>query len=608
MEVIRRRFSFALAAFAVIASLCSLVWFIAVPSPAERFKADLKREITKTQPDTQSILFFRQYGITQFRRSPKASYAIFARVEDQGQPVMHLYDRQSGGVQRLSDAAGLAFDPAVTDSGHQVYALHEDSISLSRLFLDGNEIGSRKGLYKSVIIKDSFVVAHFLEVSVDKNYIYTYDIVDKKEQYIGIDFYVESFAQDGGNRLLMQGVRVQSFGNQVYSYDLVTHQITQISKNAGQCFFRFTYAALVDDLDCFDVEQRSERLRYLAERRLMSWDPALALACSNNYLGRLSWHVAYRIAALAKFPHLFAANYPLSQVLQRATECLLTAGEGRNGVVLGWPTKKYSIKKTQTLSLLVDDAAVLYALLVVARNDLENKGQTDRIIALARALHRRYETDYLPGQGSYRFAKGVHFWADGVKLPFNMQNLYGLALIELYRLTHDDIFGQRVKELSGSFRQSWIKNEKDAALWHYWPEEFYRGWTKDSGISTNTPERAPSEDKLLEDLPHAGINMKFMLEVRKQFGPASLEQAEYVMLKRTLENVRAGEVYSRFISGDTSYTKPSTRFLPSFDGWIELGDDRLRTEISGGLPAWAPPFDDDVLPAYLGTLDQIFPE
>ena len=44
--------------------------------------------------------------------------------------------------------------------------------------------------------------------------------------------------------------------------------------------------------------------------------------------------------------------------------------------------------------------------------------------------------------------KGIPFWADGVWLPFNMQNMWGLCLIELYKATADNKYRFRALKLA----------------------------------------------------------------------------------------------------------------------------------------------------------------
>ena len=49
----------------------------------------------------------------------------------------------------------------------------------------------------------------------------------------------------------------------------------------------------------------------------------------------------------------------------------------------------------------------------------------------------------------------------------------------------------------------------------------------------------------------------------------------------------------------------SSRYIPGFGGWVELRDDKLHEQVSGGLPAYVPFVDGDNKLAYITVLDRI---
>ena len=128
--------------------------------PADDLAAGLGRELAKDRPDTRSILFFQKYGITQLQRSPDGRHAVFAQVVDRAQPAMQVFDAMSGETDRVTDGASFVFDPAVNERGDHVYALYEKSVTVSKLFLNGQQIGSRDGLYKVPVFAGDLLVAH----------------------------------------------------------------------------------------------------------------------------------------------------------------------------------------------------------------------------------------------------------------------------------------------------------------------------------------------------------------------------------------------------------------------------------------------------------------
>lgn len=600
-----------------IARLIAVVFFIYLPfiylpftagTFAKSLSAGLRQELSKYQSDTQSILFFQKYGITQFRRSPQALYGLFARVEKGAQPVMNLFDARSGKISVLGGGTAIAFDPAVNDRGDYAFALLTSSVSESRLFVNHAEVGSRKGLYKSLFLTSKELLAHYYVAKEDKNYIYSYNLKGKVESYLEVDFYVESFGSKKGGNTLVQGVSVASFRNRIFQYDPVANRIHPYPAGDGLCYFGFSYDGGVDRFSCFAEAARAERLHFLLNRQLLSWDPAVALACSNNELGRLSWHVAYRMAAMAKFSRQLDSDYPLKRVMEGAVECLLSSAKTGQGANFGWPASKYSFKPGQPLSLLANNAIVVDAMLGAAQAGMVSPAQTQNIVGLAESLFERHESDYLGADRGYRFSKGISFWADGIVMPFNQQNILGSVLLKLFDLTGEDKYKQRAGQLASFFRRFWVIGGSDGVMWHYWPEEFYRGWSPNDALSSNTPSRDATEDTVFEDTSHAGLNIEFVVEFRRRFGDDPFSTADIEALGRTLRKLRIGDAYSFFLSGDATVYPVSTRWIPVLGGWLSLADDRLLTQIASGLPAVLPRFEGDPFAAYLAALDRIAPK
>ena len=401
--------------------------------------------------------------------------------------------------------------------------------------------------------------------------------------------------------MLVQGVPATVFENRIYEYNPSMQEMRPWDVGDRACFFDVRYDGSADELECFADDEDEARLRFLAARELLNTDPAFALACSGNELARISWFVTYQLNAVSQFADRIDKAYPLGQMVDGAIDCILASGEAASG----WPTTKYSVEDGKPLSLLVDDAMILQALLSVARSGLASESQVERITTLARTVYDRHESDWMEQAGGYRFTRGISFSWDGVVMPFNQQNVFGLALLDLYDLTGEDRFKDRALRLAASFRQSWEITKDSAALWHYWPADFYKGWTEADGLSVNTPSRKPSKDVLYEDNSHAGINVDFALTVRDRFdqGPFSSEDINF--LRNTLDNFRIDGLYSLYISGDTTYFRPSTRFIPAFGGWTRLKDTKLKEQISKGLPKPRPYFENSYLHTYLAALDQL---
>jgi hypothetical protein len=286
-------------------------------------------------------------------------------------------------------------------------------------------------------------------------------------------------------------------------------------------------------------------------------------------------------------------NILLESIIRNSVENLLNSAYAAS-----WPTKKYSISRTTELSLLVDDATISYALLkacnsgVVTSNDLIKK-----IVILGNELFEKSEQEFDNDYGCYKVRRGIEYTYDGVVLPFNQQNAFGLVLLELYASTGDNRYRERATELAVSFKSEFEYTDNDRLICHYCPRVFYHGWTNNDNISNNMPNKAIQVDVLYEDMSHAAWNIAFILRFMEVFKNNDIfVYQDIIALKKTLEGTRYGIEYSRFMSGDVVYQQPQIRFRPYF-AWTKLNDVFLKEQYARGVPFYYPFFDS---PSFIG--------
>lgn len=86
-------------------------------------------------------------------------------------------------------------------------------------------------------------------------------------------------------------------------------------------------------------------------------------------------------------------------------------------------------------------------------------------------------------------------------------------MVEGFFLTNDIKYKNRAIFLMRNFINEFVWDGSNL-LWHYWPQFFYDGWSKNSNLSKNTPYKEKTVDTFYEDLSHAAINVlaihKFM--------------------------------------------------------------------------------------------------
>lgn len=560
----------------------------------------------------QNVCYYESYSSTNQNNS------IYTIVEKSKAP--HVFINLSGKEERLINSANIEFNPVVNNNGDYAYAVHEDSTAESYIVLNGKAISETvetKGLYKILEISEKDLVFIYERLYDDKSFICIYDLEKNSLKRQLIPFYVQKIRFIDSENILMQAYEVNSSSMNIYLYNLHKEELKPILTSEQDELIREVAFDKYFTIDVVSGDLNS-KLLFNAYYMLSNYQADEPFSNSNNFLGRLSWNQSYRLEALIK---LWKLNND-EQVKAKTNSIVENIMANRNGEIgiensfnpsFLWASKKYSIDKQTPISLMVCDSKIMYPLLLAVNQDLiEDAGLADEIIESAKQMHEYYEPYYDTKENMYIFPKGIAFWADGIWLPFNQQNTYGLVLIELYKATNEEKYKNRCIELAGKIKSEFVYKDGQYLAWHYWPELFYQGWTKQDGLSINTPEREPQIDCLYEDTSHAGINVKFILEFKDCFGDLVFTDNDIDMLKNTFEHkiITGKEPFalSGFISGDIDYQKPSFRFLPNY-GWTQLKIERMFSIYVNLLPLILPDFDQQsVVIAYLNLIDEINPK
>ncbi|NLC69618.1 MAG: hypothetical protein GX754_12745 [Clostridiaceae bacterium] len=559
----------------------------------------------------QNLLYYESYSSTNQNNS------IYTIAEKSRTPQVFI--NLSGEKERLTDSAHIEFNPVVNNNGDYAYAVHEYSTAESYIVLNGQIIAGTieaKGLYKILEIDEKNLVFIYERLYDDKSFICIYDLERNSLKRKLIPFYVQKMKFINSENILLQAFNTNNMSMDIYLYNLYNDDLTPLLNSKQDeildevCFDKyFTIDTVSGDLDA--------KLLLNAYYMLFNYQENEPFSNSNNFLGRLSWNQSYRLEALIQLWNL-NNDEQIKTKINSVVENIMVNSNGEIGIEdrynpsFLWASKKYSIDKQTPISLMVDDAKIIYPMLLAVNQGLiEDAGLADRIVENAKKMHKYYEPYYNTKENMYIFPKGIAFWADGIWMPFNQQNVYGLVLIELYKATDDELYKDRCVELAEKFKSEFVYKDGQYLAWHYWPELLYQGWTKQDGLSINTPEQEPQIDCLYEDTSHAGINVKFILEFKDCFGDLVFTGNDINMLKNTFEDkIITGKepfAFSRFMSGDLDYQKPSFRFVPNY-GWTQLKTESMFNIYVNLLPLILPDFDQQsVIVAYLNSIDEINP-
>lgn len=171
-----------------------------------------------------------------------------------------------------------------------------------------------------------------------------------------------------------------------------------------------------------------------------------------------------------------------------------------------------------------------------------------------------------------------------------------MALLEYLKLFGEDVYiKERLFKLVSKFKSEWVY-QKNKILWHYWPLIYYKGWNEKDNISLHTPKKAPSKDYLYEDVSHAALNVLAIVEFYKNFPNKVISKMDLTYIINTIKYnlIKGNYTFSKFLSGNDIYAKPSIFYFPHF-GWINLAKDTLKNFLYSLFPMLGPNFDEQRL-------------
>lgn len=179
-------------------------------------------------------------------------------------------------------------------------------------------------------------------------------------------------------------------------------------------------------------------------------------AGTNNYCGRLSWYQSNRLLGLLRLFEITEDESIKTQILQ-TVEGLLSCTNGNIGIDLPnnpsflWSTLIYGVDTNEPDTLLVNQACIIDSLLAAVQKNIVDDKTSREIIEIAELAYNYYEQDYYLKDQAYHFRYNSNFYLDGVIMPFNQQNMWGIVLCRLYDITGDERYKKRGKGIGIKF-------------------------------------------------------------------------------------------------------------------------------------------------------------
>lgn len=419
---------------------------------------------------------------------------VLAKASSNSALDIFLDDRQ------LTDSDFLEFDPSINNKGDYSWSEVQYSNSESNIYLNDQKItDDNKFHYNSQLsslslfwltfdrsdktfflnranIKNPLLKSNFLLDFIPDKMIYYNDNIyisgfspeeDRYKFYIYNDLFELLYSYESENSLLMV------YDNQ--------WELWEVSGN--NFLSRMFYSLFL-----FRGQQFGEPFSFM-----------------NENMGRISWNVSYRLNGLKSLYLVTEDKSFLNYAKQVISKVMLQVKS--DGLFY---SKKYSIDMETNEAFLVDNAIIYYSIFLFYEY-LDHETQ-ESLIEYVSLMYDYFEPEFY--ENRYHFKKCSPVRWDGVSVPFNQQNAMGLLLLELFELTKNQIYLNRVEKLYDHFisELDYLGSEK-IPVWHYWEKSIYNGWSDlDSCYAKNQPEYL---DPDYEDIWHAEINIEFIKNYSK---------------------------------------------------------------------------------------------
>lgn len=494
---------------------------------------------------------------------------------------------------------GIEYMPCVNNNGVVAYAYYEESCMSSSVIVDGATI-HKSNACKTLYLDDESL--YFSDIDLENEYgiLWKYNLNARNKVKIAelSQTYIEKLVPLTKNSFLIETWAAEDNSRRVKKITK-EGEVSEILDTDSESIIAYE-----NDKYYIDYIEGNCNAMYLfnALNQYYNSQYGEPFSLANDYAGRISWNESYRLSGMLELYHK-TENREIREEISKTCKNLFDVTNEKLGVEGEevcpslWATKKYSVDKRTPRTDLVDTSCILYPLLVGANRDIFDKRDSDKIIALAEKSYQYFDDCY--DNGHYKIERGSNFAFDGVDVPWNQQNMFGLVLIELYKATGDNKYYERCKELMSEFKSEWIYLE-DRVIWNYWPNMFYEGWDASDEISINTPSMEAIEGNKAEDSSHSGINAKFVKEYFETFDDGVVIRQDILKIRNTLQIICSDKGFLDYI--DTETIKFSYANLIS-SWWVEYDNIDFNNSLTQIGPGIYPDFDAQRIYAYAYNYD-----
>lgn len=533
------------------------------------------------------------YLIYESSKSPNQKYGIETRVYKGKMPDIYI-----DGIQKTRNEYGIEYTPCINDNGVYAYALYDDSVVKSSVYIDKFEI-YRGGIIEiwKLTDKKCFFSEYDLNTNIGRLWVYDLDVKSLEEVISSENNCIKQVSFKKNGEILIE------------KYNINTGRTTISKLKDG------TETEILNDLSEIWMEESGDIYRisgndngkyiFNALYQYYEVQEHNPFSLGNDFAGRITWTMADRLNGLVELYEKTKSENVKSSIVSVCENLCSVTNDNLN--IVGddicdelWSSSKYSLDKKTPRTDLVAAGQILYPLLKAANLGILDENMEKRIIEMGESAFGWFEKEWCCGHYSWRYESEYIF--DGIELPWNQQNIWGVALIELWKATGDIKYYQRCREMMECFKEEWeYIAEDERMIWHYWPVSFYEGWKKEEMRSANTPKREAAQDILYEDTSHAAINAKFVKEYYINFGDDVVTEKDLM----SIENNMKSFCYENGFLTNIGYNERETSYVNIPGYWfVEYENPILSKWYSYFGKSVYPDFEWQVLYGYAWLYDE----
>lgn len=371
------------------------------------------------------LMFFSCNNHTGIESSEGIGHKTYEMaVSSNGEHRIYSYINPKTGLMEVSTGdtpydETIYYNLDINNSGDYAFCAYSQSNSVGSVFLNGEKVYS-DGLYNDVVLSDSYLFVNYERLYDDTSFLYVYNIFSGAVQKIKLPYYLRNPLKT------TTGIYYEAFEKNTARIGIVFFNF----KNFSFSEYSFNERAYIIGDKIIKVNARDSDCAIFVNAVVdyVNHDPNLALGTWNNHLGRLSWHLSYRMRELLELRRITGLKKIDTDIINLAENLLSRYNEDR------WCTKKYSIDGKQKLYLMADCGMILNSLLEVANAGVLSSTHINRIKDILKYEMEEYEFDwnnYYNQSGLIGEGGGIFF---GKIYPIHMTELYNRLINKIYGL------------------------------------------------------------------------------------------------------------------------------------------------------------------------------